>query len=270
MQKKKNSIELVLDSINKQTLEKQLIEIIFIDNGSNDNTIDFITKWISLHENVFGQLRLAYNPEPSNRSKSRNIGVEAASGEKLLFIDDDTVLYSETLLDSLISKFYNRNTFFCGARRYWTITDWDFKRVKEALNRNENIESIAFLPKGISRETGRRDLQEFSFIGNFGGLLKKDFIHLGGFDAERFPDRQEDVDFMFRLLLQNYEFQFLDDSFKVIHLTHPIISRKKQKQQYWFKEFRKKELEEGYYFCINHLFKVYEDHLYDHPVLKKI
>ena len=269
MQRKKNSLELVLDSIEKQTLDKKEVEIIFVDNGSIDDTISFISTWIKLHEVDFGNLELKINPKPLNRSEGRNIGVEASHGEQILFIDDDTVIYSEDTLRNLLLKHYRNNSFFCGASRYWTFADWNYEWVKQALANNQEIDTYTILPKGISRETGRRDLQEFSFIGNFGGMMKKDFIKVGGFDSNRFPGRQEDVELMFRLLLNNFSFELLNE-IKVIHLTHPIIGNKINERNYWLEEFRKKEWEEGYYFCVNHLFGVYEDNEDTHPVLKRI
>lgn len=270
MKGKKNSLELMLFSIERQIVDKQLLEIIFVDNGSRDNTLPFIQNWISSNYCSYCNIQLLNNQGPANRSKSRNTGVENASGEKILFMDDDTVIYKQETLDILIKRVYKKNTFFCGAQRYWTIAGWEFDRVKRHLAAQVPIDDIALLPQGISRETGFRDLQEFSFIGNFGGMMKKDFIDAGGFDAIRFPGRQEDVDLMYRLLMKGFAFQHLSQEIKVIHLNHPIVGEKANERIYWLNEFRKKELEEGYYFCINHLFGVYEDHDENHPVLKMI
>lgn len=270
MEGKKNSLELVLFSIERQNVGKELLEIIFVDNGSRDDTLSFIQRWIASNTGAFSNLKLLINQEAVNRSKSRNLGVENASGHKILFMDDDTVIYENDTLDHLIQHYYKEKTFFCGAQRYWTIAEWKYGQVKQGIEDHLPIDKMAILPKGISRETGFRDLQEFSFIGNFGGMLKRDFLDAGGFDANRFPGRQEDVDLMFRLLLSGHNFIHLPGEIKVIHLNHPIIGSKKDERHFWINEFKKKEMEEGYYFCINHLFSVYEDHEKDHPVLKRI
>lgn len=270
MSSKKNGLELVLLSIGRQSFSKQNTEIIFVDNDSQDDTTTFINKWIDENLVDYANLRLVHNHDSVNRSKSRNMGVEHAHGDKLLFIDDDTIIYNKNTLDLLTRRYYIPGLFFCGAQRYWTISGWDYDNIFQHLIKNSPIESIAFLPKGISRETGWRDLQEFSFIGNFGGLMKEDFLKIGGFDAVRFPGRQEDVDLMFRLVLNNFTYQQLTEDFKVIHLTHPIIASNNVERNFWIDEFKKREAEEGYYFCINHLFKVFEDNDTTHPVLKKI
>jgi len=270
MSSKKNGLELVLLSIDRQTFIHRNTEIIFVDNDSQDNTIAFIKKWIDENLMQYGNLLLLNNHDSMNRSKSRNMGVEMAQGEKLLFMDDDTILYNINTLKLLAQQYYKTGSFFCGAPRYWTVVGWKYDYVYQHIVKNSPIDSIAFLPKGISRETGLRDLQEFSFIGNFGGLMKKDFIKIGGFDAIRFPGRQEDVDLMFRLMLNHFSFQHISEDMKVIHLTHPIIVNNSDERLYWIYEFKKREAEEGYYFCINHLFQVYEDFEESHPVLKRI
>ena len=267
---KNNSLELVLISIENQNIEKNKVEIVFVDNGSTDNTLDFLKKWNKINRSNFGSLRICINHERSNRSKTRNLGVESTTGEKILFLDDDTLLVKKNTLATLLQGYYEKNTFFCGAHRYWTRAEWKYTFLKQSLENNAEIDAIAFLPKGVSRETGYRDLQEYSFIGNFGGMLKDDFIESGGFDSARFPGRQEDVDLMYRLMLKNFSFKFLNDTIKIVHLAHPIIGIRSDERQHWLAEFRKKELEEGYYFCINHLFNVYEDYEDSHPVLKKI
>lgn len=270
MAAKKNGLVLVLHSIINQNIDKNAIELIFVDNGSSDDTFPFLNKWINDNYCKMANVQLLMNSERMNRSRSRNMGVEKAGSNKILFLDDDTVLLNNNTFCILMEKYYSRQTFFCGAPRYWTRADWDFKSINYCIQKNKNIESFAFLPKGISRETGYRDLLEFSFIGNFGGLLKEDFNKMQGFDEVRFPARQEDVDFMFRMLLNNFTFIKAENDLKLIHLNHPIIADKNQEQLFWFNEFRKKETEEGYYFCMNHLFNVYEDYSGYYPVLKKI
>lgn len=270
MENKRNSLELVLFSIERQHISKECIEIVFVDNGSTDNTLSFLKKWIDSNRPRYGNLQLCMNPGELNRSKTRNIGVHAATGRKLLFMDDDTILTDEDTLKVLLNEFYAKNSFFCGASRYWTLVEWEYNLIRQLILNHSPIDEWAFLPKGISRLTGNRDLQEFTFIGNFGGLMKDDFLKAGGFDAERFPARQEDVELMYRLLLKQFSFKLLFEKVKVVHLTHPMTGDRSGERQHWFKEFRKKEQEEGYYFCINHLFGVIEDYGNYQPVLKKI
>lgn len=58
-------------------------EVIIIDNGSTDGTLDF------LHEN-YPQLQLIANSENRGVAPARNQGIAVAKGEKLLLLDNDT------------------------------------------------------------------------------------------------------------------------------------------------------------------------------------
>lgn len=83
-------IERVIDSIYAQ--DYRPIEVLFVDGGSKDNTIEIINEEISklnnetftikwYHERSFGALR-----SPAN---AKNIGIEHSSGEHIVLLDAD-------------------------------------------------------------------------------------------------------------------------------------------------------------------------------------
>lgn len=90
------------DSIKKQDIGFENIELIFVDDCSNDNTYDRITQYATEYENV-----KAFKTEYNSRSggKPRNIGIENSTAEYLLFLDGDDQL----LVDSC-STLYNTIT----------------------------------------------------------------------------------------------------------------------------------------------------------------
>lgn len=58
-------------------------EVIIVDNHSTDGTLDFLDK-------DYPQLRLIKNSENRGVAPARNQGIEIATGEKLLLLDNDT------------------------------------------------------------------------------------------------------------------------------------------------------------------------------------
>jgi GT2 family glycosyltransferase len=62
-------------------------EIVVVDNGSNDGTADLVRAWSRRD----GRVRLVEQPE-IGLSRAKNAGIRSATGELLLFTDDDVVV----------------------------------------------------------------------------------------------------------------------------------------------------------------------------------
>jgi glycosyltransferase involved in cell wall biosynthesis len=258
MNNKKNSIKLTLMSIEMQKFNFNSMEVVIVDNGSSDNTIAYLNQVI--RQSVFSfPVKIFHCSDTGNRSKARNIGVKNASGDQLLFLDDDTLMLRPDTLKK-VTKLVRPNTFVCGAKRYWTKINWPMCEMEKYLIKRKckKIMSMCHLPSGISRETGYRDLQEYSFIANFGLMIREDFNLMKGFDEVDFPRRREDRDLMYRLLLNDFKFINLFTHTSVLHLNHPMIASQFDERLYYHNKFRNKEIKYGYYFCANHLFGLIE------------
>lgn len=75
-----------LDSLVKQTINDE-IEIIVINDGSTDDSGEIIKKYIQKQENK--QIIKYYEKENEGIAKTRNYGIEKATGEYILFVDSD-------------------------------------------------------------------------------------------------------------------------------------------------------------------------------------
>jgi len=76
------TIKLCVDSLTSQVLPREQFEIIVVDDGSNDKTVDIVKNC-----GVEKVIKVA----PCFQGKARNIGVSNAKGEFLAFIDSDCV-----------------------------------------------------------------------------------------------------------------------------------------------------------------------------------
>ena len=72
-----------LDSILAQTY--QSIEIIIVNDGSTDNTLQVLNKYVDNHS----KLIKVYSVPNGGQGRARNFAVEQAIGKYLLFIDSD-------------------------------------------------------------------------------------------------------------------------------------------------------------------------------------
>ncbi len=256
---KKGSLELMLKSLKKQTSHEDY-ELVIVDNGSNDDSLDFLESF--KRDAPFQSMRIIKNDvEVSNRSRSRNLACQKADGEFFLFIDDDVVLPDKYILKN-IRKFAKEGFFATGAARCWTYINWKREVLLENIKKEEwpKDSEYYFLPKGIKRETGYRDLFEYSFIGNFGLVDRKSFFNAGGFDETTFNGwGREDVDLMLRLYLNKTKFRLLFDDIGIIHLNHSLSRSDAEQRSESFQKYKKRESELGFVFKVNHLYGVFEN-----------
>ena len=78
-------------------------EIIVVDNGSSDGSVDFL--------NQLGQINVIKNKTNLGYGAGKNIGVDAAKGEYILMIDNDIVIKNRFILNNLLSV-WNKNIGF--------------------------------------------------------------------------------------------------------------------------------------------------------------
>lgn len=86
-----------LEAIRNQTLNQNEFETLVVLNGCKEPYFEQIQKYINVHSS---NIRLLQTDVPGV-SNARNIGIEAARGEYLTFVDDDDIV-SPTYLEDLL------------------------------------------------------------------------------------------------------------------------------------------------------------------------
>lgn len=95
--KPKDYIWQCLDSLDAQTLDKRLWEVIIVLNGCSDPWETEIGQYITNHHWMNARL---IQTDEAGVSNARNIGLDQAKGEYITFIDDDDYV-SPTYLEAL-------------------------------------------------------------------------------------------------------------------------------------------------------------------------
>lgn len=91
-----------LESIFRQGLNDDVFEVIIVNDGTPDRSMEVIADIIQQHQNI-----TVINQENQGLSVARNNGIEQARGEYILFIDSDDLLIDNTLpylLDKALSS----------------------------------------------------------------------------------------------------------------------------------------------------------------------
>ena len=151
-----------LNSLAKQTYET--IEIIVVDDGSTDNTIDIIKNCqLSI---VNCQLLHQHHQGPG---PARNLGAKSAKGEILVFVDADMAFHKD-FVKNLVGPIikgrtigtFSKNEMVKNYDNIWSIC-W---------NINRNLPPDRMIPENYPQEAPV-----------FRSILKRKFDEVGGFDS---------------------------------------------------------------------------------------
>lgn len=182
------TIEKAVQSVLAQTYSN--IEIIVVDDGSNDNTSDKLEEIMSCHDKHQKPIKFLREGH-GGVSSARNLGIQNSNGELIAFLDSDDLLTSDSL--KIRQRYLEENPekmAVFGATRY--------------INRNGRVYSIRkYVPKNsnlpphaIEFLTARAAPFHPSSL-----MYRRSVFHtVGLFDTEL--RRCEDADFVYRLLSQ--------------------------------------------------------------------
>ena len=95
-------VHICLDSIYRQGIDEELFEVILINDGTEDRSIEVIADIIYNHSNI-----KVINQKNQGLSVARNNGIAIANGEYILFVDsDDQLIYNslKPLIESAITS----------------------------------------------------------------------------------------------------------------------------------------------------------------------
>ena len=179
----------ILSSLKNQSYDK--FELIIVVDGSTDQTLDILNGWIE----KFRELKIVYQ-ENKGRAAVRNTGVKNASGELLVFFDDDLIVSENCIKDHLE---YHIQT---GFRDIFTGEVLDAP--VETANNNSFLEYKKYIAAQWSKNLFNAEkriagniyyAEDYIAGANF-SLTKRAFDELGGLDESL--NRMEDFEFAIR------------------------------------------------------------------------
>lgn len=183
---REKTLKKCIDSLINQTLKN--IEIIIIDDGSNDNTSDLILNYTDERIKYFKR-------KNHGIGSSRNFGIEKSSGEYLCFVDSDDYVSKDYL-----EKMYNKaitdelDLVVCDYYDYYLSG-----RKKEVKLENFNNSNLKENPKLI----------RIINLGPCNKLIKKSLTHNNKFLEET---KYEDAPFVTKIIKEAQKIGKLNES----------------------------------------------------------
>jgi len=193
----KKWLKKLFNSLFSQTYEK--FEIIFVDNASNDDSIEFI-------KNNYndGRIKILKSEKNLGFAGGNNFGIRNAIGQYVLLINNDTWIENNFL--EKIVNFYNNNNFDIVAPR-----EVNYDKTEKDNNRSIMID---FLGHFAYKKFKNKDF----YLSGVCLFFDKDFyIKTQGLDNNFFM-YVEETDWFWRLNLLKIQFSYIDN----LYIYHAI------------------------------------------------
>ena len=250
----------IILSLLHQTL--MIDELVFADDGSKDDVADVIK---DLVDRCPFEIKVVYQEDIGFRlARSRNNGARVATGDFLIFLDQDVIMP-----DDFIEKIYNnrkvkRITFTRG----FLTSEEEKNRIQEIINKkydfneiykiiytyqdNKNFKRViykdifySFLYKLKLRKRGAK------IAGLMFALYKTDYLAINGFDENYRGWGKEDDDFCNRFFKYGGETYCVLLKECIIHMYHKVASSKSESPNEDYYQKRKQEISKNNFKSIN-------------------
>ncbi|MEC0244267.1 glycosyltransferase [Paenibacillus chitinolyticus] len=209
-------------------------EVIVVDDGSTDDTAELVE---AARESL-DRLTYLYIPrdENSSRSRTRNRGIYAATGDLLCFLDAGIIVPPD-YLDTVIARFRERPDLVIlhmvlGLNADPERDDTTVVHKLSPLNLREEASKLSVSPvwqdsryQALRMLRDNLDLLAAPWEMGLGGAMSVSASRVrevGGYDENFRGWGSEDIDFAYRLYRTGCSFRSERHAF-VLHLPHPIV-----------------------------------------------
>lgn len=196
-------------------------EIILVDNGSTDGSIEFVVS-------NYPQIRIVKSPHNSF-SVGNNMGIRQATGDYIFILNNDVELDRNCLEELMKIAMGSQINIGMWATK---ILNYDHRDIIDTTG-------LLIYPDGMSRGRGRLeadkgqydDIEEVCFPSGCAGLYKKTMLDEIGLFDEDFSFFVEDSDLGFRARLCGWRCLFIPNA-KVYHMYSATAGKYSQKKAF--------------------------------------
>lgn len=213
-----NNLELnrkCLESIYENTLYQDT-EVIVVDNGSTDGTILYLQEMDRIKSN----LKVIYNPENTGFAAGNNLGIQAAKGDYIVLLNNDTIVTKGWELSLLRHMVEDPKLGMCGP-----VTNSIGNEARILVPESEEVEDIISYGHAYASHHRGTMYENPRALAFFCVIIRKEVIEIcGGLDERYGRGMFEDDDYAQAVRRAGYELAIAEDAF-VYHYESASFSK---------------------------------------------
>jgi glycosyltransferase involved in cell wall biosynthesis len=186
---RKGLLRETLDSLARQTYPSNHFEVIIVDDGSTDGTVEIAAETFPFALRYFWQIN-------QGDASARNVGAQQSQADFLVFLDDDILVEPGYLTHLIHAHDKCHNTIVVGTCNLWLVETSPFSQISHVSPASDQIDTITELPF--------RDV----FSNNM-SLRREAYFEIGMMQGLDFPGSSMwcDLDFSYRAYQQDFQFR---------------------------------------------------------------
>lgn len=191
---RKEKLYRLLESIKRSTYPKNKLEVIVVDDSSDESYDDF--------KKIFPNVTLLKNKDEKFLAETRNIGIKNSNGEYIFIIDDDNIIEKHCI--KILVNFLNQNKKIGIAgplMLYYSDKDLIWCA---GIKRNYYTSITTFIGRGKKNTNRYKQPLKSEDFPNALFIRKKVIDEIGFFDSKNFPIHYDEADFCIRARYKNY------------------------------------------------------------------
>jgi GT2 family glycosyltransferase len=203
----KNFLKTCLESLKEQTYKN--FEIIFVDNGSDDGSADFV-------RDNFPDVKVIVNEKNLGFAAPNNQGLKIAKGEYIATLNNDTKVDMKWLENLVTAAKSNKDNAMCGSK----ILSMTSPKQIDSVGVNICLDGMSRGKGRLENDSGQYDDQTgILFPSACAALYKREMLDETGFFDETFFAYCEDTDLGLRGRLAGWKAVFVPDAVVYHHYS---------------------------------------------------
>ena len=194
-----------LASLLKQRIACSL-EVVLVNNQSAPISIDQINAYINQYSSLSNTKIIDYN-YPFNHSRQCNLGVEASSGEVIIFLNNDVELQSESVLEEMAAWALVSGVATVGCR----IENPQDGRLCAGIKARQGTspKNPTFIEESTDRRYAHIIRETYGNTFACAAMSRNTYNFIGPLNEKEFPNGYNDVEFLLRARRAGYTHIYL-------------------------------------------------------------